>query len=197
VICDTWYSFQTVQPSLRYQRYDQNYERGLLIFNLVSFMKPASSTHCVGSLFYCMKHLLYTESWRVMCSFTTRTMDPWEMYPSQLISWRKLKIIQLLLRIHSTTLGRDFWSTEVRSLVLVCSPSLRTKINFGNCPGLQSPQSPPGDKNDSDTKSGSRSNFMSGFSFYISLPQQLLLRARAKPLLLQQLLFYLYSHGKG
>jgi hypothetical protein len=38
-----------------------------------------------------------------------------------------------------------------------------------------------GDKNDTDTKSGSRSNvFTSGFFFYSSLPQQLLLRARAK-----------------
>ena len=51
-----------------------------------------------------------------------------------------------------------------------------------------------GDKNDSDTESGSRSNFTLGFFFYSSLPQQLLLRARAKLLLLQQLLLlYFYS----
>ena len=55
------------------------------------------------------------------------------------------------------------------------------------------------DKNNLDTKSGSRSNFTSGFFFYSSLPQQLLLRARAKLLLLQQLLllyFWLTARAK-
>jgi hypothetical protein len=50
------------------------------------------------------------------------------------------------------------------------------------------------DTKDTDTKSGSRSNFTSGFFVYSSFPQQLLLRARAKLLLLQQLLLlYFYS----
>ena len=64
-----------------------------------------------------------------------------------------------------------------------------------SCPGLRSLQSSArSDKNNTDTKSGSRSNFTSGFFFYSSLPQQLLLRARAKLLLLQQLLLlYFYS----
>jgi hypothetical protein len=52
-----------------------------------------------------------------------------------------------------------------------------------------------GGTNDTDTKSGSRSNFTSGFFFYSSLPQQLLLRARVKLLLLQQLLL-LYFHSQ-
>jgi hypothetical protein len=51
------------------------------------------------------------------------------------------------------------------------------------------PVSGGGNKNDSDTKSGSLSNFTSGCFFYSS--QQLLLRARAKLLLLLQLLLLL------
>jgi hypothetical protein len=38
---------------------------------------------------------------------------------------------------------------------------------------------PAGDRKDTDTKAGSRSNVTSGFFIYSSLPQQLLLRTRA------------------
>jgi hypothetical protein len=54
-----------------------------------------------------------------------------------------------------------------------------------------------GNTNDSDTNSGSCSNFTSGFFFHSSLPQQLLLRARAKLLLLQQLLLLYFYSGQG
>jgi hypothetical protein len=54
-----------------------------------------------------------------------------------------------------------------------------------------------GDMTDMDTKSVSHSNFTSGFFFYSSLPQELLLRARAQLLLLQQLLLLHFYSGQG
>jgi hypothetical protein len=78
----------------------------------------------------------------------------------------------------SMWIGLSKWMKDVKRLVSHVTAHQKMTLSRS----LQSPAR--GDRNDTDTKSGSHSNvFTSGFFFYSSLPQQLLLRARAKLLL--------------